>query len=68
MATIELRDHFVAGQMNLLRIHDDDMVTHVHMGSKSRPVFTAQHSGDAGCQSAQRFPLRIHEVPLFLHV
>jgi hypothetical protein len=38
------------------------------MGSKGRPVFAAQHPGDAGCQSAQRFPFRIHKVPLFLHI
>jgi hypothetical protein len=30
-------------------------------------MFAAQHSGDAGGQSAQRFPFGIHKIPLFLH-
>ena len=68
MTAIKFRGHFVAGQMDLFRIHDHDMVTHVHMRGKGWTMFATQHPCDAGCQSPQRFPLRIHEVPFFLHV
>jgi len=68
VVAIQFRGHLVTGQMDLLGIYDHDMVAHIDMGSKGWPVFAAQHSGDAGCQSAQRFPLGIHEIPLFLHV
>src|SRR5262245_13406194 len=49
---IELCGHFVAGQTDLLGIHDDDMISHIHVGSKGRPVFAAQYSGDASRQSS----------------
>src|SRR6185436_20285633 len=50
MAAIEFRGHFIAGQMDLLRIDTHNMVSHVHMGGKGWPVFAPQDPSDSGCQ------------------
>src|SRR5262245_16301295 len=68
MTAIELGGHFIAGQMDFLCVDNHNVVTHIYMRGKSGPVFAAQHPSDAGCQAAQRFPFRIHEVPLFFYV
>jgi hypothetical protein len=63
VAAVHLLVELVAGDVDLLRVDDDDEVARVDMGRVGRLVLAAQGIGDAGGQTAERLPLGIDEVP-----
>src|SRR5208337_1045082 len=68
MAVIDLVLHLVAGEDDLLRIDDDDMVAVVHMRGEGGLMLAAKAHGDDGCDAADNQALGIDQNPLFLNV
>ena len=58
----------VAGEHDLLGIHDDDVVTHVDMRGVCRFVLTLEAHGDQRGKPADDETLGIDQHPLFLHL
>ena len=56
-----------AGDTHLFRIHDDNMVTAIHMGGELRLVLPAKAISDQGCETAEHEPIRINQHPVLLH-
>ena len=67
MAMVHLVGAFVAGDADLLRIDDDDVVTGVDMGGKNRLVLAAKPFGDFARQPSQRPVGGVHHVPVPLY-
>jgi len=54
------------GQGDLLSVHDDNEVTGVNVGSKSRLVLTAQQDSGLACEAAENNVGGVNDVPLAL--
>src|SRR4051794_7847258 len=63
MAVVHLRVELVAGDVDLLRVHDDDEVAGVDVRRVLRLALATQRVGDLRSQTPQRLALGIYEVP-----
>lgn len=55
--------HLVAGEHDLLRIDDDDMISGIDIGGESRFMLASQQGGDLRRQAAECLSLGIHQEP-----
>ena len=53
---------------NLLRVHNDDVVAHVHVGGKGRLVLAAQKSGCVGRKASQHHISGVDNQPVALNI
>ena len=66
MAVCTLLLELCTGQGDLLSVHDDNKVTGVNVGSKSRLVLTAQQDSGLACEAAENNVGGVNDVPLAL--
>src|SRR5207237_7810556 len=64
MPVVLLLVELVAGDLDLLGVHDDDEVAGVHVRRVLRLPLPAQCVGDLGREAAQGLPLGVHDVPV----
>ena len=66
VAVVHLRVELVAGDVDLLRVHDDDEVAGVDVRRVLRLALAAQRVGDLRSQTPQRLSFGVDEVPAAL--
>ena len=60
---IDLLGQFVARELHLLRIDDDDVVTAIDVGRVAGLVLAAEDLGDLRCKTSQHLVRRIYHHP-----
>ena len=63
MVAIHFLIELLAGQNDLVSIHDDNIVAGVNMGSEGGLVLAAQDHGDLRCQTSEHHTFCIDNVP-----
>ena len=63
VTVVRLRFELVAGQLDLIRVDDDDLVTAINVGSVHGVVLTTNASRYNGSESAKHLILGINHVP-----
>src|SRR5215468_10388082 len=64
MAVVALLVELVAGDLDLLRVHDDDEVARVDVRRELRLALAAERVGDLSGETAERLSLGVDEIPL----
>jgi hypothetical protein len=59
---------FVAREVHLFRIDDNNVVTAIHVGGKDGFMLTPQEAGRFGGNVAQSFTGRVDYIPLAFHL
>ena len=67
VVVIHLVRGLAPGDMHLVSIHHDDVVTGVYMGRIYRFVLSAQSASDFRGQPPQRFAFGINDIPVAVH-
>ena len=65
---IDLLVALAAGQHDLFRVDDDDVVAVIHVRREGRLVLSAQAEGDDGREAADHEPLGVDQHPLLFNV
>src|SRR5581483_4797219 len=68
MAVVHLLVELLAGDRDLLRVHDDDEVARVDVRREARLSLAAQALGDHGREAAQGLPLGVDDEPVALNL
>ena len=65
---VDLVIQLLAGQNNLRRVDDDDVIAAVHMRGEGRLVLAAQDRSNLAGQSAKGHAVGVNDIPVALDV
>ena len=68
MAVGHLLVELLAGEGNLVRVDDDDVVAHVHVRGERRLVLPTEEGSGLGCQATEDDVGGVNDVPLLVRV
>ena len=68
VAVVDLLLELLAGDVDLLRIHDHHEITGVHVGGVPRLALASEEVGDLRGQTAERLALGIDQVPALFNL